>query len=106
MVTEETPQVAFGHRLSVRLSLAGGVFGVVIFIVTIDHIEPIRRIDRSGAHSGYAMCMRLRKAGFPAGYQILCFNCNHAKGTKIECPHRRMLMNRILEFRPAAKATG
>ena len=63
--------------------------------LTIDHIVPIKRHDRLGRDSSYMMCLRLRKEGYPGGYQILCFNCNHAKGTKMECPHKTFVKNRL-----------
>ena len=31
----------------------------------------------------------LRKHGYPEGFQVLCHNCNMAKGFYGECPHRR-----------------
>lgn len=96
-------------RDKIRLAVIEAYGGVCVccgedesVFLTIDHVEPIRRRDRSGSESGYALCFKLRKANYPAGYQILCFNCNHAKGTKVECPHRRILMNRIIDIRAAS----
>ena len=33
----------------------------------------------------------LRKQGYPTGYQILCHNCNMAKGFYGQCPHKTLL---------------
>lgn len=64
-----------------------------IEFLTIDHIVPIRRRTRDSRHGGTALYARLRAAGFPPGYQVLCFNCNCAKGTNGECPHNRRVVN-------------
>jgi 5-methylcytosine-specific restriction endonuclease McrA len=56
--------------------------------LTIDHIKPIRR-KRSGSDevSG-VLYARLRREGYPSGFQVLCFNCNCAKRTMDVCPHQ------------------
>lgn len=36
----------------------------------------------------------LRKEGFPQGYQILCYNCNLAKGFYGKCPHTKRVGDR------------
>ena len=33
----------------------------------------------------------LIKNHFPKGYQVYCQNCNLAKGTKADCPHKQLL---------------
>jgi hypothetical protein len=53
--------------------------------LAIDHIEGRKGIPRE---LGYMFYLRLRKEGFPDGYQILCHNCNMAKGMYGQCPHR------------------
>lgn len=63
--------------------------------LALDHInnngaDERQRITGSrrggGASVGWAMYKRLKKAGWPQGYQILCFNCNWAKHLGV-CPH-------------------
>ncbi len=55
----------------------------------IDHIDgtgAARR--RSGIDSGFHFHLWLRREGFPPGFQILCHNCNQAKGSHGQCPHK------------------
>lgn len=67
-----------------------------IEFLTIDHIdgngaEHRRRIFGKSAGMGGARLYRaLKREGFPAGFQVLCFNCNVAKGFYGECPHKRV----------------
>lgn len=39
--------------------------------------------------TGQNMCRWLRKNGFPKGFQVLCHNCNSAKGFYGQCPHEK-----------------
>ena len=57
-----------------------------------------RPYGRSGGRASEAsrdaglFCIRwLKRNGYPAGYQVLCFNCNFAKHRKGACPHTRAL---------------
>ena len=57
--------------------------------LSIDHIrndgaEERRRLK---TRAGLPFYRWLRKQGYPAGYQVLCFNCNMAKGIWGYCPH-------------------
>ena len=56
--------------------------------LTIDHINndggKHRKIIRGG---GTAIYKWLRRNYFPDGFQILCYNCNCAKGFYRKCPH-------------------
>jgi len=45
-----------------------------------------RRVGKIGVYSIYS---KLRKQGFPPGYQVLCMNCNFAKGHIGFCPHEK-----------------
>jgi len=40
------------------------------------------------APSGFAVYFWLKKHKFPTGFQILCMNCNFAKGKLGYCPHQ------------------
>lgn len=60
-----------------------------IAFLTIDHIVPVRRKGHDTREVGTGLYARLRAQGFPPGYQVLCYNCNCAKGTDGECPHQR-----------------
>lgn len=59
--------------------------------LTIDHVnedgaEERRRLNNPGGHRFYRL---LKKQGYPKDkYQILCFNCNHAKHVLGTCPHQ------------------
>lgn len=59
--------------------------------LSIDHIdgngaEHRRELGIKGGGQFYAW---LRRQGFPDGFQILCMNCNHAKGHYGTCPHKQ-----------------
>ena len=56
--------------------------------LTIDHkendgAEHRRKINRGGSST----LLWLKKNGYPSGFQILCWNCNSAKGIYGKCPH-------------------
>ena len=60
--------------------------------LTLDHIIPIRRKrDGKGSrnNSGVHTYAKLRMQGYPAGFQVLCFNCNCAKAANPVCPHQQ-----------------
>lgn len=57
--------------------------------LTIDHMEGNgnkhrKNINIRGGHNFYSW---LRQNNWPPGYQVLCFNCNQAKGFFGRCPH-------------------
>lgn len=56
----------------------------IFAFLCIDHID--------GCPEGYKRPRHiynfLTKAGFPPGYQVLCYNCNNAKHTQGVCPHQ------------------
>ena len=54
---------------------------------SVDHIIPKSRNKQKRDPPGYLLYVRLKKEGFPDGFQVLCFNCNTAKGTSEHCPH-------------------
>lgn len=56
---------------------------------TIDHIDNNGTAHRKslGIYGGFAFYCWLRKNNFPDGYQVLCMNCNLAKGFRGGCPH-------------------
>lgn len=48
--------------------------------LTLDHIHNNGGEDRKkNGQSSYGLYLRLRKAGYPEGYQTLCRNCNWMK---------------------------
>jgi hypothetical protein len=44
--------------------------------------------DRERQLRLYAFLARPRPAGPPPGFQVLCANCNHARGRHGSCPHQ------------------
>lgn len=60
----------------------------------IDHVRNDGWLDRKRGLSGTQLYQWLKRNGWPKeGFQLLCHNCNLAKGFYGECPHeteRRM----------------
>lgn len=76
----------------------------------LDHIHNNGAVERSqfehpASGTGTALYRRLARCGFPAGYQVLCHNCNAAKHILGECPHetRRRGGNLMPYKDPAAR---
>lgn len=61
-----------------------------IEFLTIDHIngDGAEHRRNSPAKGGRSTYLWLRRNDYPSGYQVLCFNCNIAKGSSGECPHQ------------------
>lgn len=60
--------------------------------LTLDHVEGggikhRKRLNPTGM-GGVAVYQKVRQQGFPATYQLLCWNCNCAKGVHGKCPHQ------------------
>ena len=59
--------------------------------LTIDHIgndgAAHRKVLRKSGVNGSTFYWWLIKNNFPDGFQVLCMNCNFAKGAFGECPH-------------------
>jgi hypothetical protein len=60
--------------------------------LTIDHIDGSgsehRRAIGVKRSSGFQFYLWLKRNNWPSGYQVLCWNCNIAKGKGKECPHQ------------------
>jgi len=54
--------------------------------LSVDHIEGGGNKHRREIRN-HNIAAWLVKNGFPKGYQILCMNCNFAKGKLGKCPH-------------------
>lgn len=52
--------------------------------LTMDHITGRKKGDRTRGEALYRKLLRLK---YPKGYQVLCWNCNAAKGLFGKCPH-------------------
>ena len=53
----------------------------------LDHIDGGGTQHRKSLGSKYILSY-LKQAGWPEGYQVLCHNCNMAKGFYGVCPHK------------------
>lgn len=60
---------------------------VGFWFLTLDHINGGGRAKENG-RAGHVLYGWLRKRDYPPGYQVLCFNCNSAKGILGRCPHQ------------------
>lgn len=62
-----------------------------IEFLSIDHIKGNGNKHRAKLNikAGYHFYEWLRKNKFPAGYRVLCFNCNLARGFFGYCPHEK-----------------
>jgi hypothetical protein len=58
--------------------------------LSIDHINGGGRKHRKEIGSGN-MYRWIIDNGFPDSFQILCHNCNQAKGYYGECPHKKLI---------------
>ena len=47
--------------------------------LTLDHVDGSGHLERRGGSRGRGLIHRLIADGFPAGFQILCFNCQWLK---------------------------
>lgn len=76
--------LAYGGYRCACCGITGKVF------LGLDHVNGggcrERRLGKIGVYSIYS---KLRKEGFPPGYQVLCMNCNFAKGQLGSCPHKK-----------------
>jgi len=57
--------------------------------LTIDHVNGRDGFSHEKRLSGHKMYRWIIKNNFPTGFQILCMNCNSAKGFFGSCPHER-----------------
>lgn len=57
--------------------------------LTLDHVNGGGTKHRAIVGTGDKLHRWLRKHGFPAGFRVLCFNCNYAVFRYVVCPHQR-----------------
>lgn len=58
-----------------------------IEFLAIDHVDPKSKKCRT--ECGTKLYRMVKKLGYPPEFQILCHNCNMAKGFYGECPHQK-----------------
>lgn len=62
--------------------------------LTIDHINNDGAQHRKSInHSN--IYVWLRKNNYPSGFQVLCMNCNFAKGKYGMCPHQKLNLRKV-----------
>jgi len=61
----------------------------ILEFLALDHINGGGQIHRKEIGSGHSLSRWLIRTGYPEGFQILCHNCNCAKGFYGQCPHQR-----------------
>lgn len=59
--------------------------------LAIDHINGGGGADRKIVGAGFPFYQSLIKRRFPDGFQVLCHNCNLAKGFYGVCPHKEII---------------
>ena len=93
-------QLAYSKKRRVDLKLAAfnAYGGPVCKCCGESHIEflSIDHLNNDGAahrrelkNSGVKFYEWLKRNNYPVGYQVLCFNCNFAKGHFKYCPHQQ-----------------
>lgn len=55
--------------------------------LTIDHVNNDGGVERKATKYQIGIYQKIIAQNFPASYQILCYNCNCAKGVYGSCPH-------------------
>lgn len=60
-----------------------------IHFLALDHVEDDGGERRkAGEPTGGGLYRLLKREGYPEGFQVLCHNCNMAKGLYGQCPHK------------------
>ena len=57
--------------------------------LTLDHIEGRKKMGHSKLLGGYKLQLWARENDYPPTLQVLCYNCNLAKGLFGRCPHQK-----------------
>ncbi len=55
--------------------------------LVIDHVNGGGNAHRKSRGGNWGMAQEMRRQGYPDDYQVLCHNCNAAKGFYGYCPH-------------------
>jgi hypothetical protein len=70
----------------------------IIEFLTIDHINGFRESldykEYNKHKHGTSLYSWLKRNKYPEGYQVLCFNCNSAKGHHGICPHTKIFIDK------------
>lgn len=85
---------AYNSRLKDAAYAAYGGYECACCGETTKEFLQLDHVNNDGAEhrraiGGLTIYAWLKKANYPPGFQVLCANCNHAKGHYGECPHKR-----------------
>jgi hypothetical protein len=69
--------------------------------LTLDHVNGAGRAHRRLRKGWQGVYRGLVRDSFPGGFQLLCFNCNIARGLYGSCPHARTILRASIGI-PAA----
>jgi hypothetical protein len=93
------------QRLQVLFHYSGGLLKCACCgentyeFLSLDHVRGGGTAHRKQLGTRYILSY-LIQAGFPSGYQVLCHNCNQAKGFYLKCPHKRTSQEHSLVMIP------
>lgn len=63
--------------------------------LNLDHIESRKNVSSEEKKlTSVDLWKYVKTKGLPKGYQVMCFNCNMAKGNRKYCPHQLDRMKR------------
>lgn len=62
-----------------------------IEFLSLDHVDGGGNQHKRRIGRGWTLMRWLQANGYPDGYQVLCHNCNQAKGYYGVCPHQRQM---------------
>lgn len=63
--------------------------------LSLDHVKNDGKTHRKEVGMGMRVFYWIIRNGFPKGFQILCFNCNLAKGFSGSCPHQNKKARKV-----------
>jgi hypothetical protein len=80
----------FAHYGGYRCQCPGGCRIREKGFLALDHVDGAKhpRYREAPHRGGNNLYHWLRKNGYPPGFRVLCFNCNHALGHYGRCPHQ------------------
>ena len=83
---QETREKVLEHYSEGKMECACCTENIEEFLC-IDHIDGGGNVHRAEIGHGTSFYRWLINNDFPLGYQVLCHNCNLAKGFYGKCPH-------------------
>ncbi len=91
---QELKYIVFSHYSKGKPKCACCGEDASLDFLTMDHIKG-RKTGKNTVDNrrGIALYSYLKKNEYPAGYQVLCWNCNAARFVYLICPHKRKNKN-------------